>query len=75
MIDFEGTSPFLILEILGCHGNHAFTHSQNKFCIEDKKVLLSWGPNEQFVTHENCPGIGYKVCQIRSRGNPTGWVG
>ena len=42
---------------MGCHGNHAFEHNQNKFFLENKKVLHSWGLNEQFATHEKCPGV------------------
>ena len=37
---------------MGCHGNHAFTQSQNTFFLQDKKVMYSYGLNEQFATHE-----------------------
>ena len=38
---------------MGCHENHALTHSQNKFfLLKDKNVLHPWGPNEQIGTHE-----------------------
>ena len=31
-------------DIMGCHGNHAFSHSQNKFILENKEQLHSEGP-------------------------------
>ena len=47
---------------MGCHGNHAFKHSQNKFFSRD---IFSgghdWGPNGNF-------SWGSKVDQIRSPG-------
>ena len=53
---------------MGCHGNHAFKHSQNKFFSRDNFFGgHDWGPNNQFDTH----GIlswGSKVGQIRSLG-------
>ena len=42
--------------IMSCHGNHAFSHSQNKFFLRTKNNLHSagggGGGNEQFGTHE-----------------------
>ena len=52
---------------MGCYGNHAFKHSQNKFCHGDNFWRHAWGPNEQFDTHENL-FWGSKVGQIRSQG-------
>ena len=52
---------------MGCHGNHAFQHSQNKFCLGDHFFRHARGPNEQFDTH----GIlswGSKVGQISYQG-------
>ena len=34
-----------------CHGNHAFSHSLNKF-IFDGNISAYRGPNEQFGTNE-----------------------
>ena len=41
---------------MGCHRNHAITHSPNQNFFEDTYVSHPGGPNEQFGTHENCPG-------------------
>ena len=37
---------------MGCHGNHAFSHSPNLNSLEDNYVSHPGGPNEQFGTHE-----------------------
>ena len=52
---------------MGCHGNHAFRHSYNKFFSGDTFLGHDWGSNEQFDTHENL-SWGSKVGQIRSYG-------
>ena len=52
---------------MGCHGAHAFKHSQNKFFPGDNFLGACLGPNEQFDTH----GIlswGSKIGQIRFHG-------
>ena len=36
---------------MGCHGNHAFSHSPNHF-FKDNFVSHLGGPNEQFGTYE-----------------------
>ena len=46
---------------MGCHGNHAFTHSQNNL------GGMNGQPNEQFDTHENL-SWGSKLGQIRPHG-------
>ena len=51
---------------MGCHGNHAFSHSTNK-CFRTIFSQIG-GSNEQYGTHEKCPE-GCMVDQIRSRGN------
>ena len=40
----------------GCRGNHTFSHSAKEFIFKDENSLHSWGPNERFGAHENCPG-------------------
>ena len=52
MIDFVhvGTPPILENRILGCHENHAFSHSPNKF-FYDKMFRKLGGPNERYGTH------------------------
>ena len=53
---------------MGCHGNHAFSHSKNK-CFRTKfSQIGGGGSNEQYCTHKNCPE-GCMVDQIRSQGN------
>ena len=52
---------------MGCHVNHAFKHSQNKFCHGKMFWRHAWGPTEQFDTHENL-SCGSHVGQIRSDG-------
>ena len=42
----------------GCHGNHVFFHSANKFFFEDKTSLHFWGHNERFGTHEKLSLVG-----------------
>ena len=49
MSDFVGTSPFLN-SIMGCPGNHAFSHSPERFSLE--LILHLGGLNEQFGTQE-----------------------
>ena len=52
---------------MGCYGNHAFIHSQNKFFWGYKFFGHNWGSNEQFNTHGDL-SWGSKVGQIRSYG-------
>ena len=37
---------------MGCHRNHAISHSPNQNLFEDTFVSHSGGPSEQFGTHE-----------------------
>ena len=60
MSNFEGTSPFLN-SIMGCHGNHAFSHSPDRFILELNLYLGDL--NEKFSTHEKIPW-GRKVSLI-----------
>ena len=40
---------------MGCHENHAFKNSQNKFFSCGQFFGgHAWGPNEQFDTHGTC---------------------
>ena len=51
---------------MGCHGNHAFSHSKNK-CFRTNFSQIGGQMNN--MTHmRNCPE-GCMVDQIRSRGN------
>ena len=52
---------------MGCHGNHTFRHSKNKFFSGDKYLAHDWGSNEQSNTHGNL-SWGSKVGHIRSYG-------
>ena len=38
---------------MGCHGNHAFSHSPDRFIF---RIFLG-GRNEQFGTEEKCAGV------------------
>ena len=58
MIDFVGIFPYLIIIYSGCHGNHAFVHSQYKNSFKDNVVSHSGGPNEQFGTGEKLSWVG-----------------
>ena len=42
---------------MGCHGNHAFSHSPNEFIFENGFLSYSGGPREQFDINEKCPGV------------------
>ena len=37
---------------MGCHRNHAISHSPNQNLFEDTVISHPGGPNEQFGTHE-----------------------
>ena len=37
---------------MGCHRNHAISHSLNQNYFEDTFISYPGGPNEQFGTHE-----------------------
>ena len=37
---------------MGCHGNHAFSHSTNKCFRANVSQIGGWGSNEQYGTHE-----------------------
>ena len=41
---------------MGCHRNHAISHSPNQIFFEDTFVSHPGGPNEQFGTHEKLSG-------------------
>ena len=45
---------------MGCHGNHAYSHTQRVF--KDGLVSHLGGPNEQFARHEkNVLGVHGKL--------------
>ena len=43
---------------MGCHRNHAISHSPNHFFFEDTFVSNPGGPNKQFGIHEKLSGGG-----------------
>ena len=58
---------------MGCHRNHAISHSPNQNYFEDTFVWHPGGPNEQFGTHEKLSlGVqgnlnwmpGYRLCSF-----------
>ena len=51
---------------MGCHGNHAFSHSKNK-CFRTNVSQIG-GQMNNMAHMRNCPE-GCMVDQIRSRGN------
>ena len=51
MSNFVGRPPLLKFA-MGCHRNHAISHSSNKIFFEDTFVSHPGGPNEQFGTNE-----------------------
>ena len=51
---------------MGCHDNHAFSHSPNSFIYGD--FLHSGGPREQSDTNSKL-SLGCKLGQIRSWGS------
>ena len=61
MSNFVGTSPFLN-NIMGCHGNHAFSQSPDRFFFKNFMFHLG-GLHEQFGTQEKMPW-GCKVSLI-----------
>ena len=61
MSNFVGTSPFLN-SIMGCHGNHAFSHSPDRFILRTL-FCIKGGLNEQFGTQEKMP-MGWKVTSL-----------
>ena len=53
---------------MGCHGNHAFSHSKNK-CFRTNVSQIGGSNEKKNMAHmRNCPE-GCMVDQIRSRGN------
>ena len=55
---------------MGCHGNHAFSHSPNQYFL-GTKIFCIWGvPMNTTTPIKSCPrgGGGCKVGQISSRG-------
>ena len=63
MIEFVYTPLAGRIAQQGCHGNHAFSHSPNKFMF--RNIFFSFrGPMKQFGTNEKM-SWGCKVGQIR----------
>ena len=60
MSDFVDISPFLN-SIMGCHGNHAFSHYPDRFILDF--ILHLGGLIEQFCTQEK-NALGCKVSLI-----------
>ena len=52
MSDFVDISPFLN-SIMGCHGNHAFSHYPDRFILDF--ILHLGGLNELIGTQEKMP--------------------
>ena len=63
MIEFVCTPLAVRITQQGCHGNHAFSHSPNKFMFMNI-FSHSVGPMKQFGTDEKL-SWGCKVGQIR----------
>ena len=48
---------------MGCHGNHAFTQSRNKFFfLRLNCFCIQWVPKNKLAQMKHCPGC--KVGQI-----------
>ena len=60
-------TPILENNIMGCHGNHAFKHSQNIFFLGTLFWGHAWCPHEQFDTNGNL-SWGSKAGQTRAKG-------
>ena len=59
MIVFVCTLPFLRIAFMGCHENHALTHSQNKFFYLRTKMFCIHGvPMNKLAPMKNCPLVG-----------------
>ena len=43
---------------MGCHGNHAFSHSPYKFIFEDNLFCVKGVPMKNLTPIKNCPGCG-----------------
>ena len=57
MIDFVGIS-LPENHIIGCHGNHAFSHSKNNFIFDDNFIRMYGVPMSNLATMRYCPGCG-----------------
>ena len=53
---------------MGCHGNHTFSHSQNRFILGEHCFSHSGYSREQIGTNDKLSCKESKVGQIRSRG-------
>ena len=42
---------------MGCHGNHAFTHSQNKFFHEVTHLCIERVQENKLAPMKYCPGV------------------
>ena len=58
MIDLGRYIPILESHIIGCHGNHAFSHSKNNFIFEDNFIRMCGVPMNNLAPMRNCPGCG-----------------
>ena len=43
---------------MGCHGNHAFSHSPNKLIFEDNLFCIEGVAMNNLAPMRNCPGCG-----------------
>ena len=57
MSNFVGTSPFLN-SIMGCHGNHAFSHSPDRFIF---RTLVCIYLMKNLALKKNCLGVQGKL--------------
>ena len=46
---------------MGCHGNHAFKHNQNKFFAEKIFWGHTWVPMNNLTPMGSCPGVARYV--------------
>ena len=46
---------------MSCHGNHAFTHSQNKFFCDDNVFVMHGIPMNKLSPMKNC-FVGVRLC-------------
>ena len=56
MIDFCWYTPILENGFRGCHGNHAFSHSPNRFIFEEHFFSIQGVPGNNLAPMKDCPG-------------------
>ena len=56
MIEFVSSPLAVRIAQQGCHGNHAFSHSQNEVMFKNIFSHSGGGGRQQFDTNKNCHG-------------------